>query len=51
MALYGTTMPFPTRMTIVHLSNGGLWRRSPVRMTADLKSAIDTLGPLHHGNV
>lgn len=48
MAMYGTTMPFPTRMTIVRLSNGGLWCHSPTELTKDLKSAIDALGAVRH---
>ncbi|PIE85140.1 hypothetical protein CSA08_03545 [Candidatus Gracilibacteria bacterium] len=51
------SFPFTTRMTIVMLSNGDLWVHSPIRLTPDLKSQVDSLGkvkylispnPLHH---
>ncbi len=41
-------MPFPTRMTIVRLANGGLWVHSPTRPTEDLLAQIDALGPVMH---
>lgn len=48
MAMYGTKIPFPTRMTIVRLSNGELWCHSPTELTLDLKAQIDSLGSLRH---
>lgn len=48
MAMYGTTIPFPTRMTIVRLSNGDLWCHSPIEFDAGLKADIDRLGPVRH---
>jgi hypothetical protein len=41
-------MPFPTRMTVIRLPNGGLWIHSPVALTADLQPEIDALGPVAH---
>ncbi|WP_293158874.1 hypothetical protein [Okeania sp. SIO2C9] len=38
MAMYGTRIPFPTRMTIVRLKNGELWCHSPVELTPQLKA-------------
>jgi len=35
-----------TRMTIVRLSDGGLWLHSPVRPTPELRAAVDALGPV-----
>lgn len=48
MAMYGTFIPFPTRMTIVRLSSGELWCHSPVELTAELKAEIDALGSIRH---
>ena len=48
MAMYGTKIPFPTRMTIVRLSNGELWCHSPTELTPELKAQIDSLGSLRH---
>ncbi|MFB2938247.1 hypothetical protein ACE1B6_23620 [Aerosakkonemataceae cyanobacterium BLCC-F154] len=36
MAMYGTSIPFPTRMTIVRLNNGDLWCHSPIELTQKL---------------
>ena len=48
MAMYGTSVPFPTRMTIVRLSNGVLWCHSPTELTQELKAQIDSLGSVRH---
>ena len=48
MAMYGTKVPFPTRMTIVRLSYGELWCHSPTELTLELKAQIDSLGSLRH---
>ena len=48
MAMYGTSIPFPTRMTIVRLSNGELWCHSPTELTLELKAQIDSLGSVRH---
>lgn len=48
MAMYGTAIPFTTRMTIVRLGNGGLWCHSPTTLTPALKAEIDSLGPVEH---
>lgn len=48
MAMYGTRIPFPTRMTIVRLSNGQLWCHSPTELTQELKTQIDKLGSVRH---
>jgi hypothetical protein len=48
MAIYGTSLPFPTRMTIVRLNDGGLWCHSPIALTPELKAQIDALGPVRH---
>ena len=48
MAMYGTSIPFPTRMTIIRLGNGDLWCHSPIELTKDLKSRIDGLGRVSH---
>ncbi|MBD1917252.1 MULTISPECIES: hypothetical protein [Cyanophyceae] len=41
MAMYGTAIPFTTRMTVVRLDNGGLWCHSPIELTPTLKAEID----------
>lgn len=48
MSMYGTKVPFPTRMTIVRLSNGELWCHSPTELTLELKAQVDALGSLRH---
>lgn len=48
MALYGAKVPFPTRMTLVQLENGGLWCHSPTELTPELKFQVDALGPVEH---
>ncbi|MDD5579983.1 MAG: DUF4336 domain-containing protein [Methylobacter sp.] len=48
MAMYKALIPFPTRMTIIHLSNGDLWCHSPIALTEAIKSKIDRLGPVRH---
>lgn len=48
MAMYGTEIPFPTRMTIVRLSSGELWCHSPTELTPELKAQINSLGPLRY---
>lgn len=39
---------FPTRMAIIRLETGGLFVWSPVALTADLRDAVDALGPVEH---
>ncbi|PLX37199.1 MAG: DUF4336 domain-containing protein [Hyphomicrobiales bacterium] len=40
------SVPFPTRMTVVRLSDGRLWVHSPTPLTPSLKDEIDALGPV-----
>jgi hypothetical protein len=40
--------PYPTRMTLVRLSDGGLWLCSPVELTDVLADEVRALGPLQH---
>jgi hypothetical protein len=39
---------YPTRMIVVRLADGGLWLWSPVKRTAEIDSAVRTLGPVRH---
>jgi len=39
---------YPTRSVIVRLQTGDLWIWSPVRLTPDLRSEVDRLGPVRH---
>ncbi|MGP1387583.1 MAG: DUF4336 domain-containing protein [Thainema sp.] len=48
MAMYGTTIPFSTRMTIVRLDNNELWCHSPTELTPELKAQIDAIGSVRH---
>ena len=44
----GVRLPFPTRMTIVRLADGGLWVHSPTELTAELRPTVEALGPVRH---
>lgn len=39
-------VPFPTRMTVVRLPDGGLWLHSPVAPDPELRARLSTLGPI-----
>jgi hypothetical protein len=39
---------YPTRSVIVRLEDGDLWIWSPVKLTADLRSEVDRLGPVRY---
>ena len=41
-------IPYPTRSVIARLENGDLWVWSPVKLTADLRTEVDRLGPVRH---
>ena len=41
-------VPFERRMTVVRLSDGGLWIHSPVQPTEEIFSCVDRLGPVRH---
>lgn len=41
-------IPYPTRAVIARLDNGDLWVWSPVKLTAELRSEVDRLGPVRH---
>ncbi len=38
---------YPTRTVLIRLSDGGLFAWSPVALSAELKSEVDELGPVH----
>lgn len=42
------TFPYPTRMALIRLSDGGLFVWSPIALSATLKGQIDALGPVRH---
>ncbi|TAM95749.1 MAG: DUF4336 domain-containing protein, partial [Rhodanobacteraceae bacterium] len=44
----GGGMPFPTRMTVVRLRDGGLWCHSPIAPDDGLFADIDALGAVRH---
>ena len=44
VSFYG--FDYPTRMAVIRLSDGGLFIWSPVALTAELKQAVDALGPV-----
>lgn len=41
-------VPYPTRMTIARLDDGGLWIASPVRSSMKVLEEIAALGPVRH---
>jgi len=41
-------LPFPTRMTVVRLADGGLWVHSPIADQNGLADAVGALGPVRH---
>ena len=41
-------IPFPTRMTVIQLSNGDSWLHSPIAYQAELANAIEAMGPIRH---
>lgn len=41
-------LPFPTRMTVVRLSDGGIWVHSPIGDKNGLGDAVSQLGPIRH---
>jgi len=40
--------PYPTRMAIAQLSEGGLWVWSPIELSPGLDRAVGALGPVRH---
>ncbi len=40
--------PYPTRSVVVRLKDGGLWIWSPIRLSDDLRRAVDRLGTPRH---
>lgn len=40
--------PYPTRMAVARLSDGGAWIWSPVALTGELASAVESVGPVRH---
>jgi hypothetical protein len=40
--------PYPTRMALAQLSEGGLWVWSPIELSPGLGRAVDALGPVRH---
>lgn len=40
--------PYPTRMAVVRLADGGLWIWSPVALSDELADAVDALGSVRH---
>lgn len=40
--------PYPTRMAVARLADGGLWVWSPIAMDAELEREVRALGPVRH---
>jgi hypothetical protein len=40
--------PFPTRMIVIRLSDGGLFVWSPIALSGELQAAVEQLGPVRH---
>lgn len=41
-------IPFPTRMTLIRLADGGLWVHSPTALSPALQETVKNLGPVRH---
>ncbi len=46
VSFYG--FPYPTRMAVARLSDGGVWVWSPVALTDELASSVEEIGPVRH---
>ena len=46
VSFYG--FPYPTRMALIRLADGGLFVWSPSALTPELKREVDALGPVRH---
>ena len=46
VSFYG--FPYPTRMSVIRLSDGSLFVCSPVALSDSLRAAIDALGAVRH---
>lgn len=46
MRYLGTSLPFPTRMTVVRLGSGAVWVHSPIAWHEGLGEAVGRLGPV-----
>ncbi len=42
------TFPYPTRMALIRLADGGLFVWSPIALSPDLKDHVDALGPVRY---
>lgn len=40
--------PYPTRMAVARLRDGGLWIWSPIALSDELGATLDALGPVRH---
>lgn len=40
--------PYPTRMALARLEDGGVWVWSPVALTDELVAAVEAIGPVRH---
>jgi hypothetical protein len=40
--------PYPTRMAIARLEDGGLWVWSPIALRSELERAVEAIGPVRH---
>jgi len=45
---FGPGVPYPTRMAVVRLRDGGLWIWTPVALDEALAGAVEALGPVRH---
>lgn len=46
VSFYG--FPYPTRMAVVRLYDGGAWVWSPVALTDELANSVEAIGPVRH---
>jgi hypothetical protein len=41
-------IPYPTRMAVVRLADGGLWIWSPIKLGPEIEESVVALGPVRH---
>lgn len=46
VSFYG--FPYPTRMAVARLSDGGVWVWSPVALSDELAESVEAIGPVRH---
>ena len=45
---FAGAFPYPTRMAVVRLADGGVWVWSPIALDDELAAEVDAIGPVRH---